>query len=820
MKIRAFAVIAAAVLVAAFSSCNKEEPVVPVINISETEISIDAEGGEERIVYSVENSIDGETIEVKNDADWLTIDTQQARVIYVSADKNESGDKRSAVITLNYAGAESKSISVTQEAFEAPITLTILSTEDVKVTFSVETLDPDLTWTGQIVGKEWFDEMGSEDEIFDADYEYYLLEAKYADMTIEEYLAGILNKGSFQSITFGGLDPLSEYVIYVYGMNTAGERTTAIYSAETTTLEPYQGPITFSISTSVENHIVYAQVIPDHEGVPFWLDIMPKADLDAAELSATDEEERIREYGQSLIEEQIQRYLDYDYITDRAEYVESMSYDYSVMDFNFEGLPNTEYIVYACKFDEDANLIGDLAYAYVTTEAVEMSDNQITVTLGDVTQTTLDLTVETSNEDPYITVALESSWIEDCTTDQEIYDILVNDWAGSVWNLEYYMCYGSIEGRMAYLTPDTDHTLVTFGYTANTLTTPMQKHTFRTLPAGDPDECEFEFIIDNIKAREADVYIRPHDTSVKYYWDIFFADATNDDVVAKVEEVKNSLYEGMAYFQSYMTYLDEYVTISNLFPEYSYKIAAIPVSCEPDENGTYHVNILGDAVFSEVFTTKESKVADITITAGFEKYYDGKILSDASPDRYGAWEDYAYVPMKATIEGEYEYYRYSMFEYQEGLEDPELYSDALIVDNLLRVGVNYDAVFRGFWDKKQMIAAVAIDFDGNYSPVFREVVEFSRDGVSDPADIIGSAEASSKSDAAALFSAPAVQKQRIENENIRIFNQNEIKSQMNLGKSEIKSQSESGVKSHAEVRGSEIKSLKNKDVKRYKMVVE
>lgn len=765
-----WAVLMAVILVGA-ASCKKEPAVVPSIRINQSEVSIDAEGGEAQVVYSVENSVDGVSIEVQNEAEWLTVDTSKPRVIALTAQKNDTDDKRQAELRITYAGAEPVSVKVLQEAFVAPIKLTIINTEDVKVTFAVETVDPELTWTGQIVGKEWFDEMGSEDEIFEADYEYYLVEAKYNNVTIEEYLSKILNKGSFSSITFGGLDPLSEYVIYIYGMNTSGERTTAIYSANITTLEPYDGPITFNINSSVENHIVYAQFLPSHEGVPFWADIMPKADLDAAELTATDEEERIREYAQSLINEQIDRYISYDYITSREEYVDQMSYNYSVTDFNFEGYPNTEYILYACMMDDDANLIGDLAYQHVATEAVEPSDNQITVNITGITQTTVEMELYTTNEDPYIVVALEDSWIEDCTTDQEIYDVLVNEWAGSVWNLEYYICYGSLYGTMAYLTPDTDHTLIAFGYTANTLTTPMQKHQFRTLPAGDPDECEFSFEIYDIKAREATVRIRPSDTSVKYYWDIFETDATTEDVIAKIDQIKSGLYDGYQEFQSYMTYLEDHVIVSSLFPEYSYKLGAIPVSCEPDESGMWQVNILGDAVFSEVFTTKESKVADITITAGFEKYYDGDILGEASPDRYGAWIGYAYVPMKATIEGNYESYRYSMFEYQEGLDDPEVFSDAVIVQNLERVGVNYDAVFRGFWDRPQMIAAVAVDYDGNYSPIYRQVVEFSRDNVSPPEDIIGSESKSNGYGAKMMSLQPDAVKKAVKDDDARIFGQ-------------------------------------------------
>lgn len=803
MNFKSLAALTAAAILATLTSCVKEEGNKPSINVSETEVSIDSEGGEVRIIYSVENSTEDTSIQVSKDSDWVTIDTQQARVIYVSAEKNETGDKRTANLEITYTGAEPVKIKVTQEAFEAPIKLTVLNTEDVKITFSVETLDPNLTWTGQIVGKEWFDDMESEEEIFDADYDYYLLDAKDRGMAIEEYLAMILNKGSFPALTFGGLDPLSEYVIYVYGMNTSGERTTAIYSAEATTKEPYQGPITFDINAWAEEHIVYAEVIPDHEGVPFWLDIMPKADLDAAELSATDETERIREYAQTLINDQIDRYLQISYITNRKEYVEFASYDYSVTDFNFEGYPETEYIVYACKFDDNANLVGDLVYETVTTDAIEMSDNQITVTLGTITQTTLDLTVETTNDDPYITVALESSWLEGCNTDQEIYDMLINDWAGSVWNLEYYLCYGSIRGTMAYLEPDTDHTLVTFGYTANTVTTPMQKHTFKTLPAGDPDECEFEMVIDNIKAREVDLLIRPSDTSVEYYWDIFPPEATTETVVEKINQIKGGLYEGMQEFRQYMTYLEDYVTISGLYPENSYKIGAIPVSCEPNDEGIYEIEILGDAVFSEVFTTKESKEADITIRVIHDKYYDGAVLAEAFPDKYGFYADKAYVPMRVEIEGDYDNYRYSMFQYQEGLEDPDVYSDALIVENLYAVGVNRDAVFWGLWDSKQMIAAVAEDNDGNLSPVYRELVQFTKDGVSDPADIIGSATASIRSDAAAsLMSTPSVEKKLIKKDEIRIFEQK-------------------GAKNHVKKMDTEIKPLHvKKAVKRHHIVVE
>lgn len=724
-------------------SCQEEQTApAPVIELSKDKVYVEAEGEELTILYSVKNEVEGQNIQISTEADWVTLNTDKVRVLGITVAKNEASEKRQATVVFSYPGAESVELSVSQSAWEDPISLEVLEVMDTKVRFSVNTLDDDFTWTGQIVDKDWFDGLGSDEAIFQKDYEYYLEEAQWADVTLQEYIAQILNKGSYSSLTFKGLDPQSDYVIYVYGMDEMGNRTSSIYSAEITTLDPYEGPLQFDITCAASGHVVSAQIIPCHEGVPFWADIMTMDDLMAAETESTEEGGKIKEYAQTLIDAQYQTWYEHGYVYDREEYAEYAAYDYEITDFVYEGYPETEYIVYAAKMDEEAYLVGDVAYEKITTGVVEPSDNVLTVTVGEATQTTLDLTITTTNDDPYMAVALEKSYVENCTTDSEIYAALVR-WAGSTWNLEYYMTYGSITGRMTYLTPDADHMLFVFGYTGNTVTTEMQKFEFRTLPAGDPDDCEFTFNVTDIKTRSATVEVIPEDTSVEYYWDIFSADATEEDIIKKVESVKWDCYDP-AEFRYYITYLDEKVTLTNLIPSASYKLAAIPLSYE-EVNGEYELEYLGDAVFSDVFTMMEGKVADITISAGYEKYYDGDLLADANPDYYGQYRGYAYVPMKVSIEGEYERFRYSIFTYEEGLDDPEVYSDVFIVENLEKVGVDYDANFRVLWDTPYMIAAVAFDFDGNFSPIYREVINLNREGAGPVEDIIGSASSSSYS---------------------------------------------------------------------------
>ena len=93
--------------------------------------------------------------------------------------------------------------------------------------------------------------------------------------------------------------------------------------------------------------------------------------------------------------------------------------------------------------------------------------------------------------------------------------------------------------------------------------------------------------------------------------------------------------------------------------------------------------------------------------------------------------------MSVDIEGEYSSFLYTMFTYVEGLEDPEQYSDDLIIDNLYNVGAYWaPAYFRGEWDTTIMIAAVAFDMNGNPSPVYRSVHTFTHEGAGDAQEFV------------------------------------------------------------------------------------
>lgn len=818
------------------------------ITLSAMEATVPGGGGEASVIYSVVNPQEGAELSITTEADWVTIDTSKARQAVFECKYNDEGAARSAEIIFAYPGAEDAIFTINQEVYEMPITLEINEVQDTKVYFSVTTLDDDYTWVGQVVGKEWFDEFDSDEDIFEQDYDYYLTEAQWNGQTLEEYLTTILNKGSYQNLRYNNLDPMSEYVLYVYGLDASGERTSIMVYEEFTTGDQWEGPLEFTINAWAEEHIVYAQILPDHESVWFWGDIMPMSELNG-------DITKLKLKAQSNINTKIEEYLEAGYINEKSEFQSYMGYDYEVTDFNFEGFPNTEYVVYAAKWDENC-VLDEVYYEVVTTGDVPMSDNQLTLTLGNITATTCSFTLETTNDDQYVVAAIpvvdpeaamygEARWdFSQCKTDADYFKVVYEDWAGcdstNDWGLIYYTDYGSIVGTMSYLDPGTEHILFAFGYTAGVMTTEMIRKPFTTLPAGDPADCEFTIEVSNVKAREADVYISPSDDSVQYYFDLFPADATTEDVVGKINEILDNLYDQNE-FRQFMSYCDEDVTITNLSPETSYKIGVIPVhygyifDSYGDMIGQGFTVPAGcEASFSEVFTTAESKLADVSIEVVyyFNGYYDGAALAALAPNIYGHWEDIVYLPLGVQITGDYSKYRYSVFNYQDGLEDPAKFSDDVLISNLESKGISYmPAYFDAYWDTPMFWCAVAVDKVGNYSKVFRKVVTCTKDGVSPIEDIVGSADGNASAinwapslTATATLTTPEVKPvAKVDNavdSNVKVFGGLDVKVQMNKARIEARRAEEAAIKSHiAERRAAlaEQKAAKSATTKRYTM---
>ena len=97
-----------------------EHPVVPAISVEEElELAYDATSGE--IEYTIENPVEGKSLTAETTAEWISDITVGAESVTFTTTANESNADRTATIILAYEGAVSKTVTVTQKRYVAPV---------------------------------------------------------------------------------------------------------------------------------------------------------------------------------------------------------------------------------------------------------------------------------------------------------------------------------------------------------------------------------------------------------------------------------------------------------------------------------------------------------------------------------------------------------------------------------------------------------------------------------------------------------------------------------------------------------------------------
>ena len=678
------------------------------------------EGESLRVNYTIAQPAEGVTLDVTCEAEWVAVDVVTASFFDVVVAKNDTGAERSATLKLTYGG-DVKSLNISQKAWEAPLAVKVDKVDATSVTFSVTALDETTTWIGQIVDKAWFNEM-DEDAIFNEDLRYYYTMAEEGGLSLEEYLVTMLSKGSHSNLRMAGLDPEWEYVVYVYGMDTAGEKTTSIYYEAFTTTAPYEGnDVTFDFNITVNRAIAHIEITPSHEGVAYYNNLITYEDFET--LYGKD----INVAADAVIADVIEDYAYWDYtLAETFEY----NTDYLSTAYEFEGMANTKYIAFAFKWNEQCERLSDVSFEEFEIGSIPKSENKLSMEISDVTQSTFYVKVETTNNDPYAIFAIPAQEISKFRADEAIFNYILSEYGTSF--LYNYIFEGNIEGTFSGMEADTEYAVLLFGYEAGTLTTKIKRENITTLKAGSVDACIYDIEITDIDDREARVTINPSDYSIWYYWNVFEADAREDEVKAYIENAFERSYYGDYWEFSYYELAQGKVEsrLSQLTPNTDYKIVIVPMN--PDR-----FVYLGSMREGGFFTTNEAVIADITITAGFDAYYDGDEVYAINPQYFSNYQGQVILPMSVVIDGEYSGYLYTIFTYQEGLEDPAQFSDDVLIDNLYNVGANWSpAYFRGQWDVEMMIAAVAFDYADNPSPVYRERFICTRDGAGDAQEFV------------------------------------------------------------------------------------
>lgn len=467
----------------------------------------------------------------------------------------------------------------------------------------------------------------------------------------------------------------------------------------------------FSIRVEIEGYSVTVYVTPEDDTKPYYFDIYPADDFHDMGMT-------LDEFARSVIDELIEFYTENMGLS-KEEIIDGIYSTGPDMGEYGELTAGTEFMAYAFELSSEGEILSDVRTEMFSTPEVEQSDNTITINEGEVSAVSIEVNYNASNDDVYFYDLVPAAGFEGMT-DDEIMKKEIREWGG---NISYSLISGNFTYQFNKLEPDTEYLALAFGYQAGVNTTPLTKKSIRTLPAGNPGECTFEFEIKPI-GTSLSVSVTPSDETVNYFWNLYGADATQEEMKAAVlESLESTLAEG--YYENEMEFWlnetargnDTYLFMG-LDKEKEYKAGAVAIDLTTCE-------MVGDFTESEIISFKSESSTSIKVS--YEKYFNGDEAAALSPE-YSEFTGKAMVPFTVQVSGATTY-RWVVTEWE---EDYDSASDGMFWSTLGWDGYENEA-FRYValeWDKDYTVYAMSVDADGNKSERFSMPVRFSRDGAS------------------------------------------------------------------------------------------
>lgn len=591
------------------SGCRDKEQ-LPELKFSETSIEVSAQGGEVRVAYELFNPSSTAVFSAETNDDWIegsSFDFEETGVMKFNVFENTGADAREGFITVTYANLHER-LRIVQAGIsgdplpEQDLVMEILNVDKSSVTCRITPIDDNLTYTCMAVLKSEYEEYaGNNPETFyTLMVDNYELFAEQEGMNLEDFLNAYILMTGVQEFEITDMTFDTEYVIFFVGMDDQCNRLTDIFYESVTTENIEMLDVTFDIEYEQDYADLLMKVIPSDNTVPYFFHIVTQDELEGSGLT-------LKEWFQKEINATITFLKHFYGLEDMHEILE----DYVGVSFGPDEHLYTEhedenwdeslwlgkdYIGASFTLDWDGNINSELTQKSFVTQDANPSDNQFTITVDAVNLDYAKYTVSVTNDDPWLSVVGMASDYDGKSDEEIISSIEYAYESSSAHN-------GSMSRDAYYLYPETEYVVLAFGYDHGMVTTPLEKEKFVTLAPSNPEDLVFDFSVEfgpnerNPETMVATVTVTGTPSTALYWTDFFYESATEDDVIARIEE-------GVKMYEDYgMSRVDYFIGMGErgsftypypVDPGTRFKMAAVGVYEETGELAT-------DIVFSEVY---------------------------------------------------------------------------------------------------------------------------------------------------------------------------------------------------------------------------
>lgn len=425
------------------------------------EVVVPQQGGVFTIAYTLTNPSEDATVGVHCTADWVCFDLSTPGKIRFEVAENDTAETRSVEVEVTCRGVmESSSFVIRQdgptdypsgEDFE----MTVRDIDFMSAMLDVRSRNPEMYYVLFYVEAAYADQYSDDEALFQADMEFFNQVAEIYGETLSETISYYCYQGDCLNYEMNLLFPSSEYVAYAYGIHpVTGERLTDITRVRFNTPDVEKVDVAFDVDIQVSGPNADIAVTPTNGYDGYYCIDVYKREL-FEDLNLLGEE--VSDSWMNMIS----WYLAYDYTPE--DLLPALCVKGPQV-ANKSLTADCDYVVVTYAINDDALICSPVYYESFRTGEVVMSENEISLTLDHVGSRKAQITVATTNDDPYALIVIDTKFIEHFATDDEI----------AAYCMEYTQINpqsGNLKETVSHLQPECDYSLIAFGYYGKVKTT-------------------------------------------------------------------------------------------------------------------------------------------------------------------------------------------------------------------------------------------------------------------------------------------------------------------------------------------------------------
>lgn len=473
------------------AGCTKDAPtndnpstVTTELTLAQSIIDASAEGGSYSVDYTLVGGYEGIGVQASCESEWITDLEITATSITFTVMKNDRTAPRTATVSVKYPGLEDKGITVAQLGGDSLFNLAISNETSTTCQSTVVCSDPNMAYIVYIAEVSYFYQANitTEQELFADDYNYFKSLADDSGTNLGQFL--FINDIAFygqSDIQWTGITPNRDYVLYAYGI--AFNENMSDYSLATPVsymMVRLEGAslrdVEFDVTVTVNGPEASYEFEPTNWQGYYYIDIYSERDylyLPEGETPSDDycqvvvdkwlatmEQLRLSGYtGEQII--QIMCLMGKDSYSQLLEADTRYMMSFYAVEL-IDGMPQVVSRPYLVHFK---------------TEPVEKSDMTFDIAVTDVYTRVADIRVTPTDPEVPYTIAIVNSEMLPEGSNEDIINWYITSYRVQSFKGEFYTHLNSLK-------PETDYTLLVFGYYGGVITTDLNRVDFTTEPEG------------------------------------------------------------------------------------------------------------------------------------------------------------------------------------------------------------------------------------------------------------------------------------------------------------------------------------------------